>query len=80
MRMLTRLWILLRGWKKMFNERIMVRIENNAENAVRLAAAWGLVSCRKFAKFIVREHHTVFYLTKQEAEELDNIVKIVGLL
>jgi hypothetical protein len=62
----------------MFNKRIMVRIENNAENAVRLAAAWGLVSCRKFAKFELREHHTVFYLTKKEAKELEDIVKSVG--
>lgn len=62
----------------MFSKKIMVRIENKSENAVKLAAAWGLVSCRKFAKFIVREHHTVFYLTKEEAEELDNIVKTVG--
>lgn len=62
----------------MFGKKIMVRIENKSENAVKLAAAWGLVSCRKFAKFIVREHHTIFYLTKEEAEELDNIVKSVG--
>lgn len=62
----------------MFGKRVTVRIENNAENAVRLAAAWGLVSCRKFAKYIVREHHTVFYLTKREAEELEDIVKSVG--
>ena len=62
----------------MFGKKIMVRIENKSENAVKLAAAWGLVSCRKFAKFIVREHHTIFYLTKAEAEELDNIVKSVG--
>ena len=62
----------------MFGKKIMVRIENKSENAVKLAAAWGLVSCRKFAKYIVREHHTVFYLTKEEAEELDNIVKTVG--
>lgn len=62
----------------MFSKKIMVRIENKAENAVKLAAAWGLVSCRKFAKYIVREHHTVFYLTKEEAEELENIVKSVG--
>ena len=62
----------------MFGKKIMVRIENKSENAVRLAAAWGLVSCRKFAKFELREHHTVFYLTKKEAEELEDIVKSVG--
>jgi hypothetical protein len=62
----------------MFNKRVMVRIENKSENAVKLAAAWGLVSCRKFAKYIVREHHTIFYLTKEEAKELEDIVKSVG--
>jgi hypothetical protein len=62
----------------MFNKKVMVRIENKAENAVKLAAAWGLVSCRKFAKYIVREHHTIFYLTKEEAKELEDIVKSVG--
>ena len=62
----------------MFEKRVMVRIENNAENAVKLAAAWGLVSCKKFAKFIVREHHTIFYLTKREVVELEDIVKTVG--
>lgn len=76
MRMLTRLWTSSRGWKKMFNERIMVRIENNAENAVALAAAWGIIEHRPFAKYRVTQHFTTFWLTAKEKKAFDNIVKV----
>ena len=58
----------------MFGKKIMVRV--NSKDKVKMATAWGLMDGCLFPKYIIREYHTVFYMTKKQKESFDDIVKL----
>ena len=60
----------------MFSKKHIVRIGNAPETAVALAAAWGIIEHRPFAKYRVTQHFTTFWLTAKEKKAFDDIVKI----
>lgn len=60
----------------MFGKKHIVRIGNSPETAVALAAAWGIIEHRPFAKYRVTQHFTIFWLTAKEKKTFDNIVKV----
>lgn len=60
---------------KMFGKKYIVRIGNSPETAVALAAAWGIIEHRPFAKYRVTQHFTTFWLTAKEKKAFESIVK-----
>ena len=49
---------------------------NEIKDKIAMATAWGLMDGCLFPKYIVREHNTVFYMTKKQKESFDDIVKL----
>ena len=61
-------------------KRYIVRIENTPENKANLAAGWGLIRHRHFAKYKITKDFTTFWFTKAEYNEYNEILNSLALL
>ena len=57
-----------------------VRIKNTPENKANLAAGWGLIRHRPFAKYRITKCSTTFWFTKAEYNEYNEILNNLTLL
>ena len=60
-------------------KRYRVRIEHKDGNQINLAAGWGLIRHRPFAKYRVTKFSTTFWFTKSEYNEYNEILKSAEL-